>query len=276
MQGGKERTRPILEVCVETIAGLTAAVEGGADRIELCSALGLGGLTPGPGLMAAASRSPVPVRAMVRPRGGGFAFTRPEAEAMLADVDAARAAGLEGVVLGALRPDGAFDAETLGRLRERAGPMGATLHRAIDVARDPLAGMREAARLGFDTVLTSGGATRAIEGRAAIAALARAAPGAPPPVVMAGGGVAPRDVLALLAAGARALHASCSVEAEPGDDEAGDDAPGDDEPGDDEADGDEAGRQAASAAHRLGFAALRRTSVSRVRALRAAIDAATR
>ena len=100
----------LLEVCVEDAIGLQAAINGGAGRIELCSALGLGGLTPSPGLMAEAARSPIPVMAMIRPRAGGFVWSTEDLRQMKADIAAARTAGLAGVVLGASRPDGRLDA----------------------------------------------------------------------------------------------------------------------------------------------------------------------
>src|SRR5262245_37162108 len=95
----------LLEVCVDSPQGLAAAIEGGADRIELCSALELGGLTPLPGLMKAAAAAPIPVYAMIRPRGGLFVFDEADEAAMMADIDAVRAAGLAGVVIGANQPD---------------------------------------------------------------------------------------------------------------------------------------------------------------------------
>ena len=89
-----------LEVCVDDVHGLVAALEGGADRIELCSALDIGGLTPTPGLLRAASSSPVPVVAMIRPRGGDFCYDEAETRLMLDEIDAVAAAGLQGVEIG--------------------------------------------------------------------------------------------------------------------------------------------------------------------------------
>src|SRR5690606_30778488 len=105
-----------LEICIDSPSGHAAAIAGGADRIELCSALALGGLTPSPGLMARAAKAPIPVHALIRPRAGDFSFTEDEIATMEADIDAARAAGLRGVVLGATHADGTLDAETLRRL----------------------------------------------------------------------------------------------------------------------------------------------------------------
>lgn len=196
-----------LEVCVDTPDGLQAALQGGADRIELCSALDLGGLTPTPGLIAAARAATVPVRMMIRPRAGGFVTSAADRAAMLEEIAAARTAGLEGVVLGASRPDGTLDADTLAELVAAAAGLGLTLHRAIDRTPDPLAALETAIALGFDCVLTSGGATRATDGVAMLRQLQARAAGRI--VVMVGGGVTPDNAAALRAAtGATWMHGS--------------------------------------------------------------------
>src|SRR3546814_15820112 len=127
----------ILEICVDSIASLDAACEGGADRIELCSALGLGGLTPSPGLIALAAAQALPCRAMIRPRPGDFTYDAAEITQMERDIDHAAAAGLAGVVLGATR-NGALDEAVLRRLLDRAAAHGLPVppHRAIDTVRD--------------------------------------------------------------------------------------------------------------------------------------------
>jgi copper homeostasis protein len=155
-----------LEVCVDNVHGLAAALEGGADRIELCSALDVGGLTPSAGLLRAASTSPVPVVAMIRPRGGDFCFNALETQLMLDEIDAVAASGLQGVVLGASLPDGRLDQVTLERLVRRAGDCGlrCTLHRAIDLCPDLAQATRLAIDLGFERILSSGGASSAPEG----------------------------------------------------------------------------------------------------------------
>ena len=154
----------LLEVCVEDIAGLKAAVEGGGDRIELCSALPLGGLTPSAGLMAAAAKMPVPAYAIIRPRAGGFVYSTDEIDIMKRDIDAARAAGLPGVVLGASLPDGRLDVDTLAALTTHAEGLGKTLHRAFDLVPGVEEAVDAAISLGFERILTSGGAKTAAEG----------------------------------------------------------------------------------------------------------------
>jgi copper homeostasis protein len=198
---------PRLEVCVDTPDGLAAAIAGGADRIELCAALDLGGLTPAPGLIAAARRAPVPVRAMIRPRAGGFVASPADLDAMSADLAAVRAAGLDGAVLGVATADGRLDRRALARLVAEAGPLKLTLHRVIDRSPDLEAALETAIALGFDTVLTSGGTPAAADGVAVIARLVARAGGRI--AVMAGGGVTPTNAADLAAATAAPwLHAS--------------------------------------------------------------------
>lgn len=155
-----------LEVCVDNVGGLAAAIAGGADRIELCGALDVGGLTPSAGLLRAASGGPVPTVAMIRPRGGDFCFDDAETALMLDEIDAVAAAGLQGVVLGASLPDGRLDQRTLERLVHRAAGHGlrCSLHRAIDLCPDLAQATGLAIALGFERILTSGGAASAVEG----------------------------------------------------------------------------------------------------------------
>ena len=200
----------LIEICVDSAQGLADAVVGGADRIELCSALALGGLTPTPGLMALAADCGVPVRAMIRPREGSFVFDAGDRDTMLRDIDAVRAAGLSGVVIGALTPEGALDVPLLQELVARAKGLDVTLHRVVDLLPDPLAAVDIAAGLGIATILTSGGARTASEGAKTIAAMrARTADWIE---ILAGSGVRAANAAALVAAtGVRAVHASCSA-----------------------------------------------------------------
>jgi copper homeostasis protein len=200
----------MLEVCVDTYQGAVAAVQGGAGRIELCSSLSEGGLTPSAGLMRAAAGLAVPCYAMIRPRSGLFAFSDDEVAIMLADIATARAAGLAGVVLGAQGADGALDVAILGRLVEAAGPLGCTLHRVIDVVPDPLAAVTQAIGLGFERVLTSGAEPFAPDGEPLIRRMVDLAAGRIS--VMPGCGLDPGNVAAVMrATGAREAHAACRV-----------------------------------------------------------------
>lgn len=202
----------LLEVCVEDIAGLKAAVEGGGDRIELCSALPLGGLTPSTGLMAAAAKIPVPAYAIIRPRAGSFVYSADELEVMKRDIDAARAAGLPGVVLGASMPDGRLDLDALTILTAQAEGLGKTLHRAFDLVPDVEEAVRVAISLGFERILTSGGARTAAEGVAMLEQAIAAAAGRIS--IMPGSGVTLATVGQLWPRlQVSEIHASCSATA---------------------------------------------------------------
>ncbi|WP_181706181.1 copper homeostasis protein CutC [Chthonobacter rhizosphaerae] len=205
-----------LEVCVSDVAGLDAAVAGGADRIELTSALELGGLTPSAGLMDVAAGAAVPVHAIVRPHPGGFVYDDRALDVMIRDIGAARRAGLAGVVVGASRPDGRLDETALRRLVAAADGLFVTLHRAFDLAPDPLEALELAVGLGIGRILTSGGAVAALDGADTIAAVVQAAAGRV--AVMAGGGVRVETADLLVGrTGVRDVHASCSVPTTPGD-----------------------------------------------------------
>lgn len=199
----------LLEVCVEDATGLAAAIRGGAGRIELCSALALGGLTPSPGLMAEAARASVPVMAMIRPRAGGFLWSSEDLRQMKADIAAARGAGLAGVVLGASRPDGRLDEWMLSTLLAEAEGMDTTLHRCFDLTPDRAQALETAIALGFSRILTSGGAATATEGVACLAALMQQA--SRRITVMPGSGIRPETLHALAHLPLREIHASCSM-----------------------------------------------------------------
>jgi copper homeostasis protein len=199
----------LLEVCVADADSLAAAIAGGADRIELCSALELGGLTPGPGLIALAAQAPMPVMAMVRPRSGDFVFSRPDVEAMRADIAAIRTAGLAGVVLGASKPDGRLDEEVLKLLVEASAGLSLTLHRAIDLVPDWRKGIDLAVELGFDRILTSGGAANAPAGRDTIADMLAYA--GERITIMAGSGITPANATELMALPLKEVHSSCAA-----------------------------------------------------------------
>lgn len=200
----------ILEVCVSDLTGLDAAVAGGADRVELTSALELGGLTPSVGFMRLAAGAGIPVHAIMRPRSGDFVYTPRCLDIICHDIDAAREAGMAGVVIGASRPDGRLDEKALERLVVAAKGLAVVLHRAFDLAPDPLEAVEIVAGLGIDRVLTSGGALAALEGAETVAAVREAARGRFG--VMAGGGVRVDSVVELIRrTGVGEVHASCSL-----------------------------------------------------------------
>ncbi|GAD10115.1 copper homeostasis protein CutC [Gluconobacter japonicus] len=199
---------PTLEICVEDAVGLRTAQRPGVTRIELCSALALGGLTPSAGLMRLAGQSTVPVYAMIRPREGGFVFTAEEIDQMLADIDAARTAGLAGVVLGACTSDRTLDVQTLKLLSDACGGMGRTLHRVFDLTPNPLTAVDQAVDLGFERILTSGQAVIAPKGQSVLKNIVNHSAGRIE--IMAGSGVRVGNVRELVQeTGVTAIHASC-------------------------------------------------------------------
>ena len=201
----------VLEVCVDSAEGLAAAIEGGADRIELCAALELGGLTPDPGLMAIAASCPVPVHVMIRPRGGSFIYGTADEKQMWLAIDTVRDIGLAGVVFGALTPDMQLDQALLTRLGQHAAGLDRTLHRAFDcTGPDFSASLSTAISLGFDRVLTSGGQTSALAGLPVIETLFSAAGGKI--AIMPGSGITAENAGAFVQRlPLREIHASCSV-----------------------------------------------------------------
>lgn len=200
----------LLEVCVDDAAGLHAAVEGGADRIELCSALSIGGLTPSVGLMDLAAGAGIPVYAMIRPRPGNFVFGAEDIGIMRREIDAVRSSGLAGVVLGASLADGRLDGATLRLLVDHATGLGLTLHRAFDLVPDFREAVAIAADLGFQRILTSGGAAKAHDAVDALASIMSEA--GDRISIMPGSGVNPDTVGSLISRLAvNEVHSSCSV-----------------------------------------------------------------
>ena len=162
----------ILEVCIDSLASARAAIEGGADRIELCGALSVGGLTPYTELLTQIrNESDIDIRSMIRPRGGDFLYSEDELEMMIMQIKTLKSAGSNGFVIGCLKRDGTPDEEAIKRLMEACGDSKVTFHRAIDVSRDLLETYSTISRLGVDTVLTSGGEPNCTNGKEKIGAL---------------------------------------------------------------------------------------------------------
>jgi len=206
----------VLEVCVEDAAGIAAAVSGGGDRIELCSALALGGLTPPRSLVRIAAEAPIPVHMLCRPREGDFLYDAREVALVCDDIDLAAEAGLAGVVIGA-GGAGGLDLSALGTWLAHAQRAGAargsrlslTLHRVFDLLDDMENGLEQAVAMGFDRILTSGGAVRAPDGAGMLAHLNELAAGRI--VILAGSGVSAEAVPVLRKAGIEEFHASCRL-----------------------------------------------------------------
>lgn len=205
-----ERATPpvvLFESCVETLAAAIASAEGGAQRLELCAKLDVGGTTPDAALVAqCVAAVTIPVFAMVRPRGGNFVYDAREAEHMLRDIAEMKTAGAQGMVLGALTRDGDIDTPLMRRLIDAARPLPVTCHKAFDAVRDLPAALEALCALGVDRVLTSGGAATAAEGAPMLARLVTQAGGRL--IVLAGGGIRAHNVADLVhATGVREVHA---------------------------------------------------------------------
>ena len=180
----------LLEVCVDSYASAMGAISGGADRLELCSALAVGGLTPSSALLKQIRRiSSIPIRCLMRPRGGDFLYTPEEIQQMAMEMEDLRSAGADGFVIGCLTPDGDLDAAAMSPLLEAAEGTGLTLHRCIDVSRDPVLTYLDAGKLGIDTVLTSGAASSCQKGMGIIGQLLRLRDTENSPEVLIGAGV---------------------------------------------------------------------------------------
>lgn len=195
---------PTLEVCVEGIENARAAAEGGADRIELCAELAVGGVTPSAGAVAHAARLGIPVQVLIRPRGGDFRPTRLEWAVMRDDIRAARRRGAAGIVLGLLHRDGRLDAERTGRLVDAARPLSVTFHKAFDSCVDPFEALEHLISLGVERVLTSGGAATAHRGLPRLIELRKAAGGRIG--ILVGGGIRHPEISAFRAAGLTEIH----------------------------------------------------------------------
>ena len=211
--------KPILEVCVDSYASAMAAIAGGADRLELCSALSVGGLTPSAALLKQIRRvSGIPIRCLMRPRGGDFLYTREEIEQMAMEMAVLRGEGADGFVIGCLTAEGELDGKAMEPLLTAASGLGLTLHRCIDVSRDLTKTYRDAAFLGLDTVLTSGGAGKCLDGMGTIGALLKIRDEENGPEILIGAGVNASVIGTFRSRlpGARAFHMSGKTEAESG------------------------------------------------------------
>ncbi|HEY1807321.1 MAG TPA: copper homeostasis protein CutC [Acidobacteriaceae bacterium] len=197
-----------LEICIDSADSAIAAERGGADRVELCSDLLEGGITPSAGLIAAVRHSiGIGVFVMIRPRGGDFCYTEAEFAVMQEDIRQARDLGADGLVLGVLNEDAAVDVARTAALVRLANPLPVTFHRAIDMTPDPVSALEAVIQAGARRVLTSGGAGKVTDGLATVAHMMAAAGNRL--AVMPGGGINPRTIGAVAAAtGASEFHAA--------------------------------------------------------------------
>ena len=168
--------RPLIEICLEDVQSVIAARKGGADRVELCSDLFEGGLTPTIGTVRTALKAAsIPINCMIRPRGGDFCYSDIEFEVMKQDVMAFKEAGVNGIVFGILTPEGDVDMKRSREIINLARPLAVTFHRAFDMTRDPYKALEDLIELGVDRVLTSGQEATVPEGAGLLAELVKLA-----------------------------------------------------------------------------------------------------
>lgn len=205
----------IIEVCCGSTADVIAAREGGAARIELCSALELGGLTPTCGQVLEAARempSDMRFHVLIRLRGGDFVYSRSEIEAMRFDICQLSRSPVDGFAIGALTPDGQIDTEACSHLMSAAPHKSFTLHRAFDLCRDPFQAMETAISLGFQRILTSGCQPSALDGIETIEKLVEKAHGRI--IIMPAAGINPDNIQMIESrSGATEFHSTCRGEA---------------------------------------------------------------
>ena len=197
------------EACCTSLEAVLAAERTGAQRIELCERLELGGVTPSEALLREVLvATSLPVNVLVRPRGGDFVYDGVEEQTMLDSIALCRHLGVNGVVIGALTPSGRVDVPLMKRLIAAARPLSVTFHRAFDEAADPFAALEEVIALGCERLLTSGHAPDALAGRELIGELVRRAAGRI--VIMAGCGVRPGNIAKIARDSlASEYHSSC-------------------------------------------------------------------
>jgi copper homeostasis protein len=204
----------LVEAAVESLDDALAAVDGGADRLELCANLSVGGTTPEQSLIAAVlARVGIPVYAMIRPRGGSFVYAESEIDRMRRDIEMALDLGVAGVVLGVLDSANHVDVARTQSLVSVAGARRVTFHRAFDRAPDLLAAADALVALGVSRVLTSGGAATAAQGTDMLSSLVEHVDGRI--AILAGGGVRANNVRDLVQrSGVHEVHARCEGDVE--------------------------------------------------------------
>lgn len=189
----------LYEICVDSVAGVRAARQAGANRVELCANLLEGGTTPSLGLIREARKiAGIGLNVIIRPRGGDFLFDDDEFAIMLADIAAAKAEGADGVVIGLLTAEGDVDAGRAQALIAAARPLSVTFHRAFDMTRDPFAALETLIGLGVERVLTSGQEASVLEGLPLIIELIRRA--GERIIIMPGGGITARNAARIVQA----------------------------------------------------------------------------
>lgn len=200
----------LLEVCTGNLASVIAAVKGGAERIELCSALSLDGLTPSIGLLKYVRQTypQLKIHVLIRSCEGGFVYSKDDLETMLLDIHEASAYA-DGIVCGALTPEGDIDTEALRLMVEASEGKPFTFHRAFDKCRNPQEALEQMIDAGCKRILTSGQQPSAEQGIPLLHKLNKQADGRI--IIMPGGGVNEKNARLILdQTGCIEIHGSCS------------------------------------------------------------------
>ena len=199
-----------VEICLEDIESAVAAQQGGANRIELCDNLTVGGTTPSIGMISQVRKQlEIELQVIIRPRGGDFCYSDLEFSVMKEDIEAAKSVGADGIVTGLLNPDGTADVQRTDVLVQVADPIPVTFHRAFDHAKDPFDTLESLVDIGVSRILSSGKAPSAIKGLLLLGQLQETARDRIS--IMAGGGINNENVqLIINQAQIREIHAGSS------------------------------------------------------------------
>ncbi|MEA1784575.1 copper homeostasis protein CutC [Arenibacter sp. GZD96] len=196
----------LVEVCANSLESALNAQKAGADRIEICTELGVGGITPSSGLLQQIkAHISIPVHVLIRPRSGDFTYSDTEFNTMKADIEHCKALGFNGIVSGILHADFTLDAERTKALLALSHPLQFTFHRAFDWLKDPLETMLQLETMGVHTLLTSGQAASCVQGMELLCKLEERAKKI---TIMPGGGINPENALSFKEKGFKAIHLS--------------------------------------------------------------------
>lgn len=200
----------IFEICASSFESAKNAQLAGAQRIELCSELGVGGITPSYGLITKVMEElSIENCVLIRPRSGDFTYSDEEFQVMLRDIKFCQSVGCKGVVTGVLLKDGTIDTERTQRLIQAAGDMDFVYHRAFDCTPNPEEALRTLKSLGVKRILTSGQKKSAVEGLDLLKKLHSISQGSP--TIMAGGGINPQNIQRIKQAGFTEIHFSATL-----------------------------------------------------------------
>jgi copper homeostasis protein len=200
-----------IEICANSYASAVAAQEGGANRIELCIELSVGGLTPSHGLIEKViSDLTIPVHVLIRPRSGDFTYTDAEIDCMVRDIMYCKTLKCAGIVSGVLTSENEVDEKTMDRLITASEGMEFTFHRAFDWCDEPLKQLKKLQKLGIQRLLSSGQKSKAIEGIELLRQLKNASEATLE--IMPGGGINIHNILRFRDAGFKSVHFSATIQ----------------------------------------------------------------